>query len=173
MDPFTIGVGVAIVAAIAFGAAALTIKRMRRNTVMHWAFGRQRNVQLVKGESFAGLVAFEDGGYVERESAQVDMRTGRAMLESGPVEWRRARVPVYLVRAGDSAPLEFEADGALRVNNVSGDEYDARVDLASELAVADAARRANRGDFISIALGISVLILAIMTAVVAGAVVLR
>ena len=121
----------------------------------------------------AGLVTSPDGGYLERPDAVVHMRTGRPMFERGERAWRRGRKPVYLVRAGDSAPMTIHKDGSITIDNVDGDEFDARLNLAAELAVAEGTKKAARGDFVGRIVAVSILVLTIALAAVVVAVVVK
>lgn len=152
---------VGIAAAIALGLSMMMIQRRRQRFATVFYFDRQGQVHQSRGESFAGLVTFEDGGFMEREQARLNMRYGSPTFEKGPVAWRRKRKPVFLVRAGDSSALEMAVDGSITVNNVSDAEYGSRMELSSDLAVAEVAKKRAGADLLNMSLGATLVLLAV------------
>lgn len=167
-----IALGVMVLAA-SIAAGVVARRNIRGKLTAHFYFDRNTGVEFKHGDNTSGLVTSPDGGYLERPDAVVHMRTGRPMFERGERAWRRGRKPVYLVRAGDSAPMTIHKDGSITIDNVDGDEFDARLNLAAELAVAEGTKKAARGDFVGRIVAVSILVLTIALAAVVVAVVVK
>ena len=159
--------------AVSIAAMVVARRASRGKRTAHWLFSRDTGVKLQWGENTSGLVTSKDGGFVERPAAVFHMRTGRAFIERGPERWRRSRRPVYLVREGDSAPIQMNPDGTAFINNVTDDEFSTRQDLAAELAVAEGTHKAVRGDFIGRLLAIATLVLVVALAAVIVAIIAK
>lgn len=146
---------------------------LRKEYVDFFEIKRRRIIERKRGENFSGLVVYPDGGFVDREFANLDMIYGRAFLEKGPNAHRRHRKPVYITRVGDSAPIYFTEKGMIIEQIENYIEFDNREDMAAELAVANAAKKANTGDFLAKLMAVAIVILGIGLASMAVALAMK